>query len=89
MKSSVWNKIGFILASRQRTEVFRLIIHNKNQKIDGIEKKAKKTKNVRRILKDFEKEGIVKISKDRIKLSKTGMKILKLLENGHFKVLAQ
>jgi predicted transcriptional regulator len=89
MKSSVWNKIGFILASSQRTEVFRLIIHNQNQKIDEIEKKAKKTKNVRRILKDFDNEGIVKINKDRIKLSKTGMKILKLLEKGHFKVLTQ
>jgi predicted methyltransferase len=88
MKSSVWNKIGFILASIQRTEVFRLIIHNQNQKIDEIEKKAKKTKNVWRILKDFEKEGLVKISKDRIELTRTGMKILKLLEKGHFKVLA-
>jgi hypothetical protein len=46
------------------------------------------TFSTRRILNDSEKESSVKISKDRIELSRTGMKILKLLEKGHFKVLA-
>jgi predicted transcriptional regulator len=76
----IWNKVGFILASKQRIEVFRLAIEN--QTIEEIENKVKETKNVRRILKDFEKEGLIKIKKDKIKLTKTGRKILKLLEKG-------
>jgi hypothetical protein len=48
----IWNKVSFVLASKQRTEVFRLAIEN--QTIEEIESKAKETKNVKRILKDFE-----------------------------------
>jgi len=69
----VWDKIGFVLASKQRTEVFRLAIEN--QTIEEIESKAKETKNVKRILKDFEREGLIKIEKGKIELTKLGKQV--------------
>jgi predicted methyltransferase len=69
----IWNKVGFVLASKQRTEVFRLAIEN--QTIEEIEGKAKETKNVVRILKDFEREGLIKIEKEKIKLTKLGKQV--------------
>jgi hypothetical protein len=55
----IWDKVGFVLASTQRQEIFKLIKECKV--IKEIESKAKITKNVKRILKDFEKEGLIKI----------------------------
>ena len=69
----IWNKVGFVLASRQRTEVFRLAIEN--QTIEEIKSKVKETKNVERILKDFECEGLIKIEKEKIKLTKLGKEV--------------
>jgi predicted methyltransferase len=69
----IWNKVGFVLASKQRTEVFRLAIEN--QTIEEIESKAKETKNVKRILKDFECEGLIKIEKGKIKLTNLGKQV--------------
>ena len=69
----IWNKVGFVLASRQRIEVFRLAIEN--QTIEEIESKARETKNIKRILKDFEREGLIKIEKEKIKLTKLGKRV--------------
>jgi predicted methyltransferase len=69
----IWNKVGFVLASKQRTEIFRLVIEN--QTIGEIESKAKETKNVKRILKDFEREGLIKIEKGKIKLTNLGKQV--------------
>jgi len=69
----VWDKVGFVLASKQRIEVFRLAIEN--QIIKEIESKAKNTKNVKRILKDFEREGLIKIEKGKIELTKLGKQV--------------
>jgi len=73
----IWDKVGFVLASKQRTEVFRLAI--KNQTIEEIESKAKETKNVERILKDFEREGLIKIEKEKIKLTNLGKQVAERL----------
>jgi predicted methyltransferase len=69
----IWDKVGFVLASKQRTEVFRLAIEN--QTIEEIESKAKETKNVKRILKDFEREGLIKMEKGKIKLTNLGRQV--------------
>jgi predicted methyltransferase len=73
----IWNKVGFVLASRQRTEVFRLAIEN--QTIEEIESKARETKNIKRILKDFEREGLIKIEKEKIKLTNLGKQVAEKL----------
>jgi predicted methyltransferase len=73
----IWNKVGFVLASKQRTEVFRLAIEN--QTIEEIESRAKETKNVKRILKDFEREGLIKIEKEKIKLTNLGKQVAERL----------
>jgi predicted methyltransferase len=73
----IWNKVGFVLASKQRTEVFRLAIEN--QTIKEIESKVKETKNVKRILKDFEREGLIKIEKEKIELTKLGKRVAEKL----------
>jgi predicted transcriptional regulator len=67
-----WNKVGFVILSKQRTEVFILV---KNcETIDEIEMKVKVTSftGVKRILKDFEREGLVKIHENRVELTKDG-----------------
>jgi predicted methyltransferase len=69
----IWNKVGFVLASKQRTEVSSLAIEN--QTIEEIESKVKETKNVKRILKDFECEGLIKIEKGKIELTKLGKQV--------------
>jgi predicted methyltransferase len=69
----IWNKVGFVLASKQRTEIFRLAIEN--QTIEEIESKARETKNVERILKDFEREGLIKIEKGKVKITKLGKQV--------------
>jgi predicted methyltransferase len=69
----IWNKVGFVLASKQRTEVSSLAIEN--QTIEEIESKVKETKNVKRILKDFECEGLIKIEKGKIELTKLGRQV--------------
>jgi len=73
----IWNKVGFVLASKQRTEVFHLAIEN--QTIEEIESKAKETKNIKRILKDFEREGLIKIEKEKIELTKLGKQVAEKL----------
>jgi len=75
----IWDKVGFVLASKQRTEVFLLAKENRTTK--EIESKAKETKNVKRILKDLKKQGLIEINKEKIELTKTGRKVLKLLKN--------
>jgi predicted methyltransferase len=72
-KIMIWNKVGFVLASKQRTEIFRLAIEN--QTIEEIESKARETKNVERILKDFEREGLIKIEKGKVKITKLGKQV--------------
>jgi predicted methyltransferase len=71
----VWNKVGFVLASKQRTEVFQLI--QQFNDIDQIELKVRITSfnGVKRILKDFEKEGLIKIEGNKVKLTKLGEEI--------------
>ena len=73
----IWDKVGFVLASKQRTEVFRLAIEN--QTIEEIESKAKETKNIKRILKDFEREGLIKIEKEKIELTNLGKQVAERL----------
>jgi predicted methyltransferase len=73
----IWNKVGFVLASKQRTEVFRLAIEN--QTIEEIKSKAKETKNIKRILRDFEREGLIKIEKEKIELTKLGKQVAEKL----------
>jgi predicted transcriptional regulator len=68
----IWNKVDLVLASKQRTEVF--ILAKENRTIKEIEGKAEETKNVKRILKDLKKQGLIKINKEKIKLTKTGKK---------------
>jgi len=72
-KIMIWDKVGFVLASKQRTEVFRLAIEN--QTIEEIESKVRETKNVKRILKDFEREGLIKIEKEKIELTELGKQV--------------
>jgi predicted methyltransferase len=71
----VWNKVGFVLSSKQRTEVFQLI-QQFNDK-DQIELKVRITsfRGVKRILKDFEKEGLIKIEGNKVKLTKLGEEV--------------
>jgi len=71
----IWNKVGFVLSSRQRTEVFILI---KNcVTIDEIEMKVRVTSftGVKRILKDFEKEGLIRIHGNRVELTEEDKKV--------------
>jgi predicted transcriptional regulator len=68
----IWNKVGFVLSSRQRTEVF--ILAKNCETIDEIEMEVRVTSftGVKRILKDFEKEGLVKVKENRVELTKKG-----------------
>jgi predicted transcriptional regulator len=73
----IWNKVGFVLASTQRREVFNLIKGCRT--IDEIELKVRITTftGVKRILKDFEKEGLIKIDGNKIQLTKMGKEVMK------------
>jgi len=73
----IWDKAGFVLASKQRQEIFKLIEECKT--IKEVESKAKITKNVKRILKDFEKEGLIKIENGKIELTEIGKEVAKKL----------
>jgi predicted transcriptional regulator len=67
-----WNKVGFVLSSRQRTEVFILV---KNcETIYEIEMKVRVTffTGVKRILKDFEREDLIRIHGNRVELTEEG-----------------
>jgi predicted transcriptional regulator len=71
----IWNKVGFVLSSRQRSEVFILV---KNcETIDEIEMKVRVTSftGVKRILKDFEREGLIRINGNRVELTEEGKKV--------------
>jgi len=72
-----WNKVGFVLASKQRTELFLLTKECKT--VDEIELKVRITSftGVKRILKDFEKEGLIKIEENKIELTKLGKEVIK------------
>jgi predicted methyltransferase len=71
----IWNKVGFVLSSKQRTEVFQLV--QQFNDIDQIELKVRTTSfnGVKRILKDFEKEGLIKIEGNKVKLTKLGEEV--------------
>jgi predicted methyltransferase len=71
----IWNKVGFVLSSKQRTEVFQLV--QQFNDIDQIELKVRITSfnGVKRILKDFEKEGLIKIEGNKVKLTKLGEEV--------------
>jgi predicted transcriptional regulator len=73
----IWDKVGFVLASRQRQEIFKLIKECKT--IKEIEGKAKITNNARRILKDFEKEGLIKVENVKVELTEIGKEVAKKL----------
>jgi predicted transcriptional regulator len=68
----IWSKAGFVLASEQRRETFKLI--KECRTIDEIELKVRITAftGVKRILKDFEKEGLIRIHVNRVELTKEG-----------------
>jgi len=68
----IWNKVGFVISSKQRTEVFLLTKECKT--INEIELKVRITSftGVKRILKDFEKEGLVRVQENRVELTKEG-----------------
>jgi predicted transcriptional regulator len=71
----IWNKVGFVISSKQRTEVFILV---KNcETIDEIELKVRITyfTGVKRILKNFEREGLIRIHGNRVELTKEGKKV--------------
>ena len=73
----IWNKVGFVISSKQRTEVFLLTKECKT--IDEIELKVRITyfTGVKRILKDFEREGLIRTNGNRIRLQEEGKKIIK------------
>ena len=72
----IWNKVGFVLASRQRVEVFLLLKEYKS--VEEIKQKVKQTSinSVKRILKDFEKEGLVKIDGSNVELTDLGKDVI-------------
>jgi predicted methyltransferase len=70
----IWNKVGFVIASQQRQEIFRLILECKSVK--EIESKARITKNVRRMLRDFEREGLIKVKNEKIEITEIGRRVL-------------
>jgi predicted methyltransferase len=73
----IWDKVGFVLASRQRREVFSLL--KECGTIDEVELKVRITAftGVKRILENFEKEGLIKIEENKIELTKLGKKVIK------------
>jgi predicted transcriptional regulator len=77
----IWNKVGFVLASKQRREVFSLL--KECRTIDEVELKVRITAftGVKRILKDFEKEGLIKIEGNTIKLTEEGKEVMEKIDN--------
>jgi predicted transcriptional regulator len=77
----IWDKVGFVLASKQRREVFRLLKECKT--IDEIELKVRITAftGVKRILRDFEKEGLIKIEGNKTELTEEGKEIMERIFN--------
>ena len=73
----IWDKVGFVSASKQRREVFILL--REFGTIDEVELKVRITAftGVKRILKDFEKEGLIKIEGNKIELTKMGKEVMK------------
>lgn len=65
------------LASKQRREVLSLLQQCKT--IDEVELKVRVTvfTGVKRILKDFEKDGLIKIGGNKIELTKMGKEVMK------------
>jgi predicted transcriptional regulator len=63
------------LASRQRREVFSLL--KECETIDEVEPKVRITAftGVKRTLKDFEKEGLVRINGNKVELIEEGKKV--------------
>ncbi|MDT7859138.1 MAG: hypothetical protein RQ930_03835 [Candidatus Aenigmarchaeota archaeon] len=57
----IWDKVGFVLASKQRREVFSFL--REFGTIGEVDLKIRITAftGVKRILMDFEKEGLIKI----------------------------
>jgi predicted transcriptional regulator len=68
------------LASKQRREVLNLL--KECRTIDEIELKVRITAftGVKRILKDFEKEGLIKIEGNKVELTKIGKEVMKKLQ---------
>jgi predicted transcriptional regulator len=77
----IWEKVGFVLASKQRREVFSLL--KECGTIDEVELKVRITAFtvVKMILMDFEKEGLIKIEGNKIELTKMGEEIMKIVFN--------
>jgi len=80
----IWNKVGFVVASRQRTEVFLLLKECSN--IEEIKQKVKQTSvnGVERILKDFAKEGLVVLDNSNVKLTELGKKVMEKISQMRF-----
>jgi len=82
----IWNKVGFVVASRQRIEVFLLLKGCSNVK--EIKQKVKQTSanGVRRILKDFAKEGLVVLDDSNVRLTELGKEVMEKVSQMRFPV---
>jgi len=80
----IWNKVGFVVASKQRIEVFLLLKECSN--IEEIKQKVKQTSvnGVERILKDFAKEGLVVLDNSNVKLTELGKKVMEKISQMRF-----
>jgi len=80
----IWDKVGFVVASRQRIEVFLLLKECSN--IEEIKQKVKQTSvnGVERILKDFAKEGLVVLDNSNVKLTELGKEVIEKISQMRF-----
>uniref|UniRef100_A0A7V4KEY9 Transcriptional regulator n=1 Tax=Fervidobacterium pennivorans TaxID=93466 RepID=A0A7V4KEY9_FERPE len=80
----IWNKVGFVVASRQRTEVFLLLKECSN--VEEIKQRVKQTSanGVKRILKDFAKEGLVVFDDSNVRLTELGKEVMEKVSQMRF-----
>ena len=82
----IWNKVGFVVASKQRIEVFLLLKECSN--IEEIKQKIKQTSvnGVERILRDFVKEGLVVLDNSNVRLTELGKEVMEKVSQMCFPV---
>jgi len=80
----IWNKVGFVVASKQRIEVFLLLKECSN--IEEIKQKIKQTSvnGVERILRDFVKEGLVVLDNSNVRLTELGKEVMEKVSEMRF-----
>lgn len=80
----IWNKVGFVVASRQRTEVFLLLRECSN--VEEIKQRVKQTSanGVKRILKDFTKEGLIVLDNSNVRLTDLGKEVMEKISQMRF-----